>query len=283
MSSPRSGEIRTSNICYRLRDGPCGRFVEVFLEYASDVFRLPTELPARFKTRSIKRAPCIFEIASEWKQSLRKKETFQDGVWIVESDTIPKGGLPDLGIPYVATYFDTRICADIPWTFLSGLANVSMSNSPVVLYHGTAKENTKQILKEGLKPSFGMFGTCVYLGTFWKAYRFAALSQTYVPRLGSIFRCLVFLKRPVLRSLYTEPTCHCPTCKGSVTFSDHLETWTAFGDHVYLFPVKLNDTYVVKNMEVALKDTSKLILDTVCFVKEGPTPYDPCDRSVRLL
>lgn len=270
-------------VCYRTRNGPSGRFLEVFVEYALDSFRLPSEVPPRFKSRCIQKRPGIFEITSEWKLSLRKKETFQDGVWIVESDAVPKGGLPELHVPYLATYFDTRVCVDIPWTVLSEIANVNPWNAPVVLYHGTAKETTKLIVKEGLKPSFGMFGTCVYLGTFWKAYRFASLSQTYSPRPGSILRCLSFHTRPVIRSLYTDPTCACQMCKGTQTYSDHLETWTSFGDAVYFFPVKLNGTYVVKNMEVAVKDTSKLLLDTVCFVDPGPSPYDPCDRSVRLV
>jgi len=48
-----------------------------------------------------------------------------------------------------------------------------------VAYHGTSYENYQGICAEGFKCSFGMLGTGVYLGSFWKACRFAARDQHY--------------------------------------------------------------------------------------------------------
>jgi hypothetical protein len=270
-------------ICYRVRTFQHWRFVEVFVEYHNGVFVLPKDLPTRFQGRATPRGESFFEIASEAKVSLRKKETFGDGVWIVESETIPQGGLPELDVPYLCTYFDTPVHANIPWTFLANLANVNAYDAPVALYHGTARESVKTILKEGLKPTFGMFGPCVYLGTVWKAYRFASMTQDYIGRAGALFRVLSFWKKPVIRSALKDPRCHCDTCNGKVTYSDHLATWKSSGDCVYFFPVKLNGTFVVKNMEVAGIDTSKLLLDTVCCVAPKEGFYEPTERTVFVL
>lgn len=280
-------------IFYRLREGP-RTFVEVFVTYLNGIFCLPTEIPKRFHGRLTEHVcanQLVYQVFSDAKgcQS-RKKETFSDGAWIVESDSIAKGGLSDvdagLNIPYLAVYFGVAVDVTVPWKDLYRLTRTE--DGPVVLYHGTAKQNVKSILKTGLVPSFGMFGTAVYFGSFWKAYRFATLTQDYQPRDGAIFRALCFWKTAVVRNLCV-PVCHCDLCKGKETYADHLETWTGC-QCVYLFPAKVKDPqnpfgarYEVKNFEVASKDTENVLLDTVCYVAGRPGPYNPCDRSVSVL
>ena len=46
-------------------------------------------------------------------------------------------------------------------------------------YHGTSGAVLPSILKEGLRPSFGMMGTAFYTGTFFKAARYAVFEQDY--------------------------------------------------------------------------------------------------------
>lgn len=47
----------------------------------------------------------------------------------------------------------------------------------------------------------GMLGAAVYLGTFWKATRFAARTQDYKIRDGSVMRVLAFPQRDKIATL----------------------------------------------------------------------------------
>jgi hypothetical protein len=76
--------------------------------------------------------------------------------------------------------------------FLLGL---SLDDDPIIVYHGTAKDNVKMISKEGLKPSMGMLGHAIYLGSFWKAYRYAIMNVDFALRPGALFRVMGFWPR----------------------------------------------------------------------------------------
>lgn len=329
--------------CVRVRNVSGNEFLEVFAEGTPRGLRLPERLPPRFANRVIKTlqvaavpcGPCgpygppyrpalpavvtvhvVNSVASAACGVRTKANILSDGMWLVESDWIPKGGVPG-HVPGVATAFGVPVygfeaATMAAWRAINDALHVDALQAPIVVYHGTAKDSVKKIVKETLQPTFGMFGTAVYFGSFWKAYRFAVLTQDYADREGATFRCLAFWRHVHVRNSTTRPTCDCTTCNGAVTYSDHLATWTRKrgisgipADAVLLLPVAPPPTThgqsgpkgSVRNEEYAALTAERVHLDGVGFVKRrlGPTTvaavaavaaiaasqfYDPWDRSV---
>ena len=177
----------------------CNGFPEIFL--IGEILQMPLVIPSRYEprallhTRDVHGIP-IFHVdsAAFSKPVLTNAESItHNGVWVVPADARAAGGLPDFGIRERRCVFGIHIlyteeflaavCAHFP----------SAAALPThVLYHGTAAEAWEGICASGLEPTFGMLGTGVYMGTFWKATRFAALTQSYQPRKdGIILRAYV--------------------------------------------------------------------------------------------
>lgn len=278
-------------LCVRIRTAGSKSFLEVFLEVRDGVFRAPLTVPKRFEQRIQRKislpTASLCVIASEAGPCVpRKADNLKDGLWAVESDWIPKGGIEALKVPHLAVIFGVPvdpIVSSHEWKLIHTLLEVNPYDAPIVLYHGTAKDSIKAILRDGLLASFGMFGVAVYFGSFWKAHRFATMTQDYKARPGAVFRCLCFWTRPYVRNESQLPVCMCSRCSGQPTYADHLERWTAFGDHIWLFPIMLHGHWVVRNFEVAAKDASKVVLDSVAFVDPKLGTYDPCERGHRIL
>lgn len=126
-----------------------------------------------------------------------------------------------------------------------------------------------------------MFGTAVYLGSFWKAYRFATLTQDYQDRPGAVIRVLAFWKRTVIRN-FQSPHCYCAACCGKPTFADHQETWKQpTVDVLVMLPQESQGKFIVRNKEYACRDDSLLVLDAVCTAtRTARMSHDPWDRSM---
>jgi hypothetical protein len=110
----------------------------------------------------------------------------------------------------------------------------------MVVYHGTHKDSMASILHEGLKASFGMLGTAVYLGSFWKAFRFQALTQDYKNDLELFADITLFWPTLVIRETYGP----CACCASPV--SDHTSVWKTIASAVFVKPGKH-----IKNEEFA--------------------------------
>lgn len=274
-------------VIYRIRAFNNCRFVEVYVCSNSDnALKLPNEISPRFQNRIEKRTllgpkyDCVKVHSDQKPCGLRThKNILNDGIWIVESDTIPKGGIRELNIPYSVSIFGIRIISEIPWKAIYAIEQIDTSGLPIVVYHGTEKSNVKSILKEHFRPSFGMFGNCVYFGSFWKAYRFASFTQDYKPRDGAVFRCLAFWKKMYVRNMHLS-ICMCASCTGLQTLSDHAELWVKSNcDALFLFPSTLNGRWYTKSEEYASKRTDLVVLDSVGYTIQQ-TIYDSTKRDL---
>jgi len=97
-----------------------------------------------------------------------------------------------------------------------------------------------------------MLGNGVYLGTFWKATRYACLTQDYKAQSGSVFRIFAFPKN--LRELPSPSwkcTCGCPT----PDIADHL-----FGidSDIHVSQSHLSKDGRIKNEEWVIKGKTYL-------------------------
>jgi hypothetical protein len=163
--------------------------------------------------------------------------------------------------------------------------------SPYSYYHGTTPQNMEGIEQNSFLSSYGMLGTAVYFGTFWKAARFACLGQDYKFRDGIVIRTLLFVK-----SLKTLPedgySCSCCTHPGHL-ISDHLGYWQEKYDALRVLPCtkeigKCRDgtsKYLLRNEEWAVLPNKTVIthcakIDPNTF--SGPH-YDPLHRAVKIL
>lgn len=227
--------------------------------------------------------------------SLRtKKDICSDGTWACFADLQPKGGSP-LGakpiISYIAVFLgvpiDPFVYRLLYWhrTCIYNYANsigfvCSLSEEPRVVYHGSAKVNVKSILKNGFELTLGMFGLAIYFGSFWKAVRFATLTQEYEKRQGAVFRCYSFWsERPVLRYMARDP-CECEKCLGHDTpgnrVADHLGLWKKSSDFVVAYP-ELGGP--IKNEEYACASNKSIFIDTVGYINSNSEHHDPWDRK----
>ena len=217
------------------------------------------------------------------------KRTLNDiqlnGSWVTYNDTFPKGG--PLG-PYVASLFGLPIDNDVhrilyKWTLrdIYTFVDLNVEQDPIVVYHGTAKENTASILANGLKPSFGMLGTAIYYGSFWKAFRFATLTQDYKRRKGAILRIYAFWNSTHILTKHSGP-CLCETCLRSNTafLTDHKGLWTIFGDSVLAIPFEGGP---LKNEEYASLDDSKICIDSIAYAESQTEKHEPFCRTLNIL
>lgn len=151
-----------------------------------------------------------------WVNSKRHTETYctnvealKDGMWICEDDFTPRGnvGATVFGMPLPPNPFPLH--QDQLSTWATGI-NVR------VAYHGTSKECFKQIVKSELKCTFGMLGTGIYVGSFWKACRFAARDQSYEIRSNpTVLRILWTCKEEDILMFprkFIDGYCFCAKC-----------------------------------------------------------------------
>ena len=266
-------------------------FLEVFVVWRAGSLQLPTEMPSRFKGRILRHAIVqsfmVYEIQSDSQTCAQRnrQNIVQDGFWIIESDWIPHGGIPEKNIPGRSVLFGLPVTVSMTfelWRNIQLQFQVEPYDAPITVYHGTDKQFTKSILQQGLKASFGMFGTGIYFGSFWKAFRFATLTQDYEKRSGTIFRCLAFWRSVYIRN-HTLPQCAC--CGPAKTYADHKGTWLSSGkDVLYLYPVMLDDKkWAVKNEEWFTPKADKVFLDSFAYAErpDGPggAAHDPWARD----
>jgi hypothetical protein len=267
---------------FKTKRGIHGTFLELFFEVRNDRLCVPVDgVPSRFRGRTTQLEPGLFLVESKGAPcGLRTRANIvTDGFWAIESDWMPTGGLVGQ-VPFESIVYGIRIEPPMSMDDWKRVLRVTHCDVcvPIVQYHGTRRDNIKSIVENGIQPSYGMFGTAAYVGTFWKAFRFATLTQDYQMREGAIFRCLVLISKSVIRNA-DVPVCECTNCRGAPTFADHTQAWKTRGDAVFMLPAMLNGAWVVRNTEVALADTVPIVLESVGHARRTSATHMPLDRT----
>lgn len=259
------------------------------------MFRLPTELPKRFegRTQATDLASVLHVSSSPFEiptlVSLHSLAT--DGIWITEDDTVPRGGVDAriFGIPMDAEVAGAWLvvpqepCKRGPWRIRVG-------------YHGTDSISMSSIARDNqLRPSFGQLGTGVYVGSFWKACRFAVRDQNYNVKpqpcvLRVLWLCdeskqLVFPRKSPCRCkrlCETKSEDEASACGHELDWQTDLP-WQSG----QLVPSRFrNGRWITRNEEWVCPPSAVQRLQQVAFVDvasvDGPH-YNPVQRNIRIL
>jgi hypothetical protein len=215
----------------------------------------------------------------------------ENGLWITKDDYKSVGSVKP-------TVFGITLHESIKWAF-----NVIWEKYPTesphkvfVGYHGTSLEAWKSISKENhLRPSFGQLGHGVYVGSFWKACRFAGRDQDYKFRNHPIV--LRVLLKCIPEKQLTFPRkeeCTCKMfCEGQkkelVEACAHEYDWNTPQEYSYGFlkPTQMSDgKWITKNEEWIFPSHSIIRLaEAVELNKESiaKPDYDPWQRNIKIL
>lgn len=270
---------------FKTKKGIHGTFLELYFVVRNERLCVPTDgIPPRFRGRTTQLEPGVFLVDSKGTScGLRTRANIvMDGFWAIESDWMPTGGLVGQ-VPFESIVYGIRIEPPMSMDEWKRILRATHCDVcvPIVQYHGTSKENIKSIVANGIRTTYGMFGDAVYLGTFWKAFRFATLTQDYKVRDGAIFRCLVLIRKSVIRN-GDLTRCGCADCREIPTFADHLQSWKSRGDAVFMFPAMLNNAWVVRNTEVAVADSVPIFLESVAHAFRQSATHMPLDRTLNI-
>jgi len=270
----------------RLRRIPQADFVEIYVHSVSEALELPKAPVKRFHGRSSQVLPglykvdsCAFDV-----QTRRLADIRSHGAWISFGDLALRGSTPTQEAK--ATYFGLEISeATVQYLWANkGLIETVGPVGPMAVYHGTDKANVKDILRDGFHQSFGMLGTAIYFGSFWKAFRFATLTQDYEPRSGAVLRC--YASWPSVKVLDGQSKCTCSLCcsrcPGGNPQADHEALWAESHTAVAAVPLA-SWPKGIKNEEFACRDSSTIHVDSVAFVKSSTEHHEPYNRSLCIL
>ena len=270
-------------------------FIEFFVHYVDGHLTLPRTNLERFNKRLLQSPTPVglnVFMPVDSKASGPIKRTLEniklDGAWITHADTLPRGSLGSL--KGLAVYYGVPIDSALEALDESALYKVAsqvwpdcqVNNEPYVMYHGTARPSVKAILTEGLKPTFGMLGTAVYFGSFWKAFRFAVFTQAYEKRPGAILRVYCFPKKMPLIKTVANDRCKCETCSAEASTNngilcDHLGLWQKVTDMVIAWPTP---GAPIKNEECAMPDGLLVVIDSVAHATCSTEHHEPLNRSL---
>lgn len=216
------------------------------------------------------------------------------GLWVTDGDFVERGevvgkiqGVRNIfGISISHHAFETW--KDLIMYLQTHQTPFSSCKIPMVLYHGTSKSNYSSILNNGLQETHGMLGQGVYLGSFWKACRFACRTQSYEKIEDPLVIRVVVMAKHILNR--PGDRCECDACKedpGLMPFyTDHLSTWKQWNDAVYLPSSKLmSGKYVVKNAEWAVNKENVTVQQAVDIdgLSVDWSAYKPLQRNIHFL
>jgi hypothetical protein len=279
----------------RRREGPKA-FLEFFVQHVDGFLTLPKSNLERFSKRLLQ-APVpigpyiLMPVDSKASGPVRRplKNIAEDGAWITHADTIARGSYGHLigKSVYYGVPIDPKLEHSLNESALYKAVeklwpDCLLKNEPYVMYHGTARPLVKNILKEGLKPTFVMLGNGIYLGSFWKAFRFAVFTQAYEKRLGAILRVYCFPTKTPLIKTTSSDRCRCDDCSRSKDLGilcDHLSLWQKVTDMVIAWP---SPGSPIKNEECAVPDASCLLIDSVGHVTCMTEHHEPLNRTISI-
>lgn len=226
---------------------------EFFVLLTHEGFSLPSEIPSQYQNRitysNQEKTWCLIKSAPH-EVSTRTSKLFlqKSGIWICEGDCESFGGISPcvFGIPLTEktlTTFETHR-SELHHYLQSKLQCAWITSR--VSYHGTSHEHYLGICAQGFKSSFGMLGTGVYLGSFWKACRFAARDQEYKFRdtptvIRIVWTCksedILHFPRKIMYCLCSE----CYLRQEQKSFCGHTLDWQT---HAKVYPEKTPREYV---------------------------------------
>jgi len=104
------------------------------------------------------------------------------GVWAVDADFESRGAIPPR-VPGAATVWFAPIAARAraAWARVRALTRPA-DVEPLAVYHGTTFAALAGIAARGFEAAPGMLGAAVYVGTPWKAVRYASRTADYALR-----------------------------------------------------------------------------------------------------
>jgi hypothetical protein len=288
-----------------------------------DKLSLPVHIPSQYSHRILKHDSesewCVIQSKVHPTSTRTSMDLLAKGIWICEGDCQAFGnvGPSVFGVPLcqnaVKTFYHHKQKLFDYQTQEHG--STSTWKQARVAYHGTSEENYRGICDTGFRCTFGMLGTGLYLGSFWKACRFAARDQDYKLRdsptvLRVIWICseeqLLLFPRPILYCLcaecYTRPEQR-HFCAHTLDWQQHAKTYPKKTPSEYpseftpetlryyagfLAPCKYpqSEKYVTQNEEwvinpsciLRLAESARLNLDTV-----DKPHYNPLQRTIKIL
>ena len=251
---------------------------------------LPYEIPERYLTRIFntivfQNITCCKVLSNSNNiTSITKNDILNgNGIWLVADDCNGKGAIENINnvqqfMSIVINTEDAKLIQDFDKEFLKNGIKVHS------LYHGTNVKNILSILQTGLKETYGMLGNGVYLGTFWKASRFACFSQLYEKQDGAIIRVIV---KGNIKHLPLK-TWICACCNNIV--ADHNSQWSLENfNGICAKPTKLEDEmakdgkpkYLLRNEEWCVqKDCIKIT--HLANISTTENHYNPLDRQIQI-
>jgi len=258
----------------------------LFLPFTDDhlILKLPNELPKRFENRILNKKQTkyftLFHVKSNAFENIEilslKHIRESEGIWLCPNDVLKKSENLKEGIEGKRTFFSVEIDEESS-KYLELFCNIQKISLdfPLCLYHGTkfTKITRQSILTNGLQETNGMLGCGVYLGTFWKACRFAGFTKDYFNQEGEIYRVLCF---PKLMETFPRIGWTCQCCQKNIC--DHAGLWRIIYDGVHV--TSENEKGKLKNDEWAMKDRYILCTHT-CNLQEYE--YSPFKRNMKIV
>lgn len=247
------------------------------------LMNLSTNSPTYLGNQSIALTVVPVDSKSAGVVKRERADIHASGTWLSYHDVVPKGG--PIG-PSASVYYGVPIEPDLYRILYHGMPMVYQSfasvwpvafTEPFVVYHGTSKDSIKSILTSGLRPTQGMLGTAIYFGSFWKAFRFATMTQEYIKRPGAIFRAYAFWSLPYFKTIKSGP-CTCGKCDGALGV-DHAGSWKSLSEAVFLVP-EIGSS--VKNEEYACSSADKVLLDTIAYAEAQTEHHEPLNRTLQI-
>ena len=258
---------------------------ELYVQLQSNTLDFPQVLPLRFQTRATLLADGAYEVRSaafSTSTDTNIASLAANGIWITKSDAVARGNTQPcvFGIPLTSRVIEALL--------------LFPSSNVHVAYHGTSLEAWKSIASsKTLRASEGQMGIGVYLGSFWKACRFALRDQAYAWRPSNrVMRVLFYAKH---FDLYPKPSrwCTCSKyCTGKTvekaSACDHLRDWQADAyDAATLQVGQFTDgTWITRNEEWVVKPQNILRLGEAVSIDQSSacqSHYDPLQRDLKIV
>jgi hypothetical protein len=267
---------------------------EVFVTMQGGVFDFPARIPKKYRgrTRSTD-SPFVHEVLSTPFDTITPacRVSFEaHGMWITEDDTVPKGNVDArvFGIP-----LSSDVCA--AWSAVPVEASKAGAWRVRVGYHGTDVSALPSICTNSLKPSLGQLGFGVYVGSFWKACRFAVRDQDYSFRSNPVVVRVLWLCNTQKQLVFPQKSpCPCSTfcalkseekrraCGHELHWLTE-ERW----QNGFLPPSQFSDgKWITRNEEWVMPTSALERLQQVVRINvesvNGPN-YDPEQRNIEII
>ena len=282
-------------LVYTLCNKDMNTFAQFYLISTRWGFKNPHSLPEGFKVveeKTFKDEKAVHVEHLYQGIQFVSRDSIRAGVWILASDCIPRGEFEPEGVAGRRTFFGIPIHDESALSILAFQETLQVVK-PISVYHGTDYALEAKVAA-GLEETYGMLGYGVYCGTFYKAARFACLTQDYKRRHGTVFRAIAFAYN--IREYPMEDYwCTCERCTKydwAAKISDH-GTWWKLQGFEGAHASAITDSsglcrdgkakYPLRNEEWVFP-CERLVLTHLARIDQSNMPgtYDPMFRDVKI-